>query len=87
VVKPEAEILHRADRDCVIARGVRQYHRLLAQAANGENGRLGLIDDRRAEFPAEDAGVVRVNVEPWTSSGISFLVRARLAKSWMALAS
>ena len=50
-------MLHGADRNGVVALGVGEHHRLLAQAADGQNRRLGLVEDGRAELAAEDAGV------------------------------
>ena len=57
MVEAEAEGLHGADGDGVVAFGVGEDDGLFAQAADGEDGRLGLVDDRCAEFAAEDAGV------------------------------
>ena len=54
VIEAQAEVLHRADRNGVVALGVGQHHRLLAQAADGQNRRLRLVDDRRAELLAEE---------------------------------
>ena len=50
-------MLHGADGNGVVAFGVGEDDGLLAQAADGEDGRLRLVDDRRAELAAEDAGV------------------------------
>ena len=55
--KPRQYILHGADGDGVVAFGVGEDDRLFAEAADGEDGGLGLIDDGRAELAAEDAGV------------------------------
>jgi hypothetical protein len=87
VVEAQAEVLHRANRDGVVALGVGQHHRLLAQAADGQNRRLRLVDDGRAELAAEDAGVGQREGDRRTSSGSSFLARARSARSAMARAS
>jgi hypothetical protein len=86
VVEAQAEVLHRANGDGVVALGVGQHHRLLAQAADGQNRRLRLVEDGRAELAAEDAGVGQRKGAAGTSSGSSFLVRARSARSAMARA-
>ena len=50
-------MLHGADGDGVVAVLVGQDDGLFLEAADGEDGGLGLVDDRRAELAAEDAGV------------------------------
>ena len=57
MVEAQAEVLHRPYRNRVIALAVRQHHRLLTQAADGQNRRLRLIDDRRPKLLAENPGV------------------------------
>ena len=75
----------RADRDGVVAVLIGDDRRLLEEAADAEDGRLRLIDDRRAELLAEDAGVGECEgAAEATSSGLSFLERARSARSTMA---
>ena len=57
MVEAEAVELHGADGDGVVAFGVGEDDGLFAEAADGEDGGLGLVDDGGAEFAAEDAGV------------------------------
>ena len=83
MIEAEAIVLHGADGDGVVAFGVGEDDGLFAQAADGEDGRFGLIDDGRAEFAAKDAGVGEREGGAATSSGRSFLVRARRARSAM----
>ena len=57
VVEAEAIHLDGADGDCVVAFGVGEDDGLFAEAADGEDGGLRLVDDGGAELAAEDAGV------------------------------
>ncbi len=57
VIEAEAEVLHGANGDGVVAFGVGEHGGLFAQAADGEDGRLGLVDDGHAELAAKGAGV------------------------------
>ncbi len=57
VIEAEAEVLHRADGNRVVAVGVGEHDWLFLQRSDGEDGGLGLVDDGRAEFVAEYAGV------------------------------
>jgi len=50
-------VLDGADGNGVVAFSVREHDGLFSECADGENGRLGLVDNRRAELVAEDAGV------------------------------
>src|SRR6185437_7821506 len=52
VIEAEGEVLDGADGDRVGAVLVRHHHRLLAQPADAQDGRLRLVDDRHAELLA-----------------------------------
>lgn len=57
VVEAERETLDGADGDGVVAVLVREDFGFLVEASDAENRALRLVDDRRAELLAEDAGV------------------------------
>ena len=58
--------------------------RALHEGVRAEDPGLRLADDRCAVERAEPAGVRDRGVPPWTSSGMSFFVRARSARSAIA---
>ena len=57
MIEAEREALDGADRDGVVAVLVGEDFGFLVEAADAEDGALRLVDDRRAELLAEDAGV------------------------------
>ena len=57
VIEAQREALDRADGDGVLAVLVGEDFGFLVQSADAEDRRLRLVDDRRAELLAEDAGV------------------------------
>ena len=57
VIEAEREPLNGANCNRVIAVLVRQHLGFLIESADPEDSRLRLVDDRRAELLAEDAGV------------------------------
>ena len=73
MVEAESEVLHGADGDGVVALGVGEHHGLFFEAADAEDGRLGLVDDGRGELVAEDAGVGEREGGPADFVGREFL--------------
>ena len=63
VIEAEAEILHRTNRNGVVAIGVGDDGGLLAQAADGEDGRFRLIDNRHSELAAKGANDSLIHVD------------------------
>ena len=57
MVEPKAVILHRPDRNRVVALGICEHHRLFLERADGEDRRFRLVDDGYPKLIAKDSRV------------------------------
>jgi len=72
VVVAERDVAHRADGD-----GVVDHHRTLFDRAESQNADVGWLMTGRPNRPPKTPGLVMEKVPSCTSSGLSFLERAR----------
>jgi hypothetical protein len=87
VVEAQAEVLHRADGNRVVALGVGEHHGSFCRPPMARIADSGWLMMGVPNSPPKTPELVSVKVDPEASSGSSFLARARSARSAMARAS